>query len=99
MKLRDVKLGDSIEERNTLMTILERNKDTTLSSWYASYPHNLDKIEVNYFEQGNFTVCLMSDDGNMSIGVAKRHPAKDEKHTDVGRKLSFYRAAKNFIRE
>lgn len=53
--------------------------------------------DVKYFYQGNFTICVIQNSISIGAGVSKRHPEKDKNATDVGVKLAFYRAAKDFV--
>lgn len=56
------------------------------------------KLKSEYRTRGNFTYCKLTSDDNTIVGVgfSKRNP-RDRLITDVGKKIAFSRACKDYI--
>lgn len=58
----------------------------------------LEMQDVFYREQDNFTICcLLTKDGQVHLGAAKRHPKLDPKRKITGRRLALVRAAEDNV--
>lgn len=51
--------------------------------------------EVLYTKQGNFTVALLVDGGELIVGVTKRDPNCDKPNTARGLRIALARAVRN----
>lgn len=57
-----------------------------------------DSAFIQYYVQGNFTVCIIND-GTVSVaGVTKRHPL-DRYDSNIGWKLAFRNAVHELVRQ
>jgi len=58
---------------------------------------SIDKLNVQYFQQKNFMICIISHNNDViTAGVTKRNPI-DNYQSEVGRKLALSNAIKNLL--
>jgi len=58
---------------------------------------SLDQIEVKYMFDGNFTACIVLDQGKESVGIAKRAASLDNYNKETGKKVAFRSAVNHLL--
>lgn len=83
-----------------MLNEIEREIFEKIMKRYGIKPtHNVsvDKLQADYFPQGNFMICIITYDGDFfATGVAKRNPI-DQFSNKIGMNKAFNEALKNIF--